>query len=537
MPRGEPLFNPLVQSDIDMQGFKLTNTPAGTGNFDNVTITDVYNFTTKEIWLSATRADGKGMGTEVDPYDCSTSVKLDTVLRGISTGTTVHFGPGTFQTSAYQQGSSSLGFSVKLGCKYIGSGKNVTTVKCITAIGGNGSSHQAQVFSSGGLADVSGAEVRDMTVDANGAVLVAANSSDFKTYGVALTGSNCVISGVHLIGMYGHLATGAESFGLGISPATVAGVQVAVTNALIENCLVDTFASGFDYGQMICMSGQAASIQGTMIDNIVLGMTNGTSAYQAYSGGASEDTGGVTMENCVSTGANRFLYMDTGHVRHLRVHNCHASGLNGYFLDIEGSNGYIYDDITISDCTADFGTSTTDTSFVKITGADTPATNIQIFGNTATGMASGHYYQPIQPGYVDGLYEWGNNWRGNFRTATQTWGTATHLHFNNKENASSALTGSVKVTGNFSSGGSLYYAYTPPGGDYVLATGDVLKYEILLDDAKIQQDHRHTFYSLILQVTPRRGIKMEYVSWMIPEMIEQTSDGGLGVDGIQGSSH
>src|SRR5947209_6783619 len=88
---------------------------------------------TKNVYI-AIRTDGsEGDGTLRNPFDGSTSTKLDAVLRGISNGTRVHLGPGTFETAGFSDDSSAIGFSVKPSCKYIGAGPDQTTIRLAAA--------------------------------------------------------------------------------------------------------------------------------------------------------------------------------------------------------------------------------------------------------------------------------------------------------------------------------------------------------------------------------------------------------------------
>src|SRR5213082_1801335 len=89
-------------------------------------IDGIRNRAPREVWISADRGDRQGKGTKSDPYDGSTAAKLDTILRNIAVNTTVHFGSGVFETVG---SGSRPGFQPKSGCKYIGAGMAVTTIR------------------------------------------------------------------------------------------------------------------------------------------------------------------------------------------------------------------------------------------------------------------------------------------------------------------------------------------------------------------------------------------------------------------------
>lgn len=455
MPKGSPIYNPDVQSDIDMKNtWKIVNMPGSTGEtFDDVTLTDVFNFTPKEIWISADRTDGKGLGTQVDPFDGSTAAKVTAIHAALAVNSTVHFGPGVFQAN---------NIIPKAGCKYIGAGWN-TELK-VTA--DDGSTHFAAVFNCL-PATVDGVEVRNMTINANGAALVAANSADYKADGVNLKGANCVISNVHLIGAYGHIATLRESFGLTIE---------STGNGLIEQCLVDGFASGNDYGQMIGFVG--ASDGGTVLDCEVNGQTTNTSAYVAYGSN-------ITLENARAVNCKNFLYMDTGDVDNVTVRGCKGIGITGNFINLAQASTFSHHDVVVDDSVVDFAA--TGGAFFGAGSSDsTHLYNVTLTNNTTT-QSIGTYYVPYNITSTDNFRESNNSWLGNAVVGNVVFDPASnnynmHAQFA-AQNINSALVGSVKVTGNFSSGGSLFYQFNP--ADYTVVSGDRLKYEIFCPESDV----------------------------------------------------
>src|SRR6266849_6100399 len=83
------------------------------------------------VWI-AYRTDGvAGTGTQNDPYDGSTSTKLDTILNNVAANNRIHLGPGTFQINGFQDGATS-GW-LKSGMKIVGSGIDVTTLQMVGA--------------------------------------------------------------------------------------------------------------------------------------------------------------------------------------------------------------------------------------------------------------------------------------------------------------------------------------------------------------------------------------------------------------------
>jgi hypothetical protein len=302
----------------------------------------------------------------------------------------VHFGAGTFQSAGFSDDSPSVGFSVKPGCKYVGAGPRQTAIQLASASAT--SAHLGCAFcASGTNADVSGASVENMTIDVNGAGLVAANTPDLCTFGVSLPGSNNKISNVHLIHVYGHQATGKEAFGLG-TPASATNPKPK--GNLIQNCVVDDFATGYDYGQMICITGGIAK------GNWVVGQTILTSAYQAYGANA-------VLDGCYAFNCRTFLYMDAGDVGPLLVKNCQAWGIGGEFVNLTPSAGFKHHDVRVMNNIVEL--SATGTFFKAVPGgAGARLYNIYVLNNTATPAVE--QFIPLNVSNVRNFHSAGNHW-------------------------------------------------------------------------------------------------------------------------------
>jgi hypothetical protein len=301
----------------------------------------------------------------------------------------VHFGPGTFQSAGFRDDDPNGGFSVKPKCRYVGAGPDVTILKVLNV--GLNRQLACAFCASGTNTDVSGASVENMTIDMNGSAIVAANSADLRTFGVSLPGSNNKISNVHLIHVYGHEATGREAFGLG-TPASTTNPKPK--GNLIQNCVVDDFATGYDYGQMICIRGGLAR------GNWVIGQTSSTSAYQAYGTNA-------VLDGCYAFNCRAFLYMDEGDVGPLLVKNCQAWGITGEFVNLRPSAGFKHHDVIVSNNMAEFGV--TGIFFnASPGGAKARLYNISVLNNSAR-QAFGQY-TPISVANVRNFRSAGNRW-------------------------------------------------------------------------------------------------------------------------------
>jgi len=344
---------------------------------------------TKDVYIAAHTDGSGGDGTLRNPFDGSTSAKLDAVLRRISTGTTVHFGAGTFQSAGFRDDDPNGGFSVKPKCRYVGAGPDVTALKVLNV--GLNRQLACAFCASGTNVDVSGASVENMTIDMNGSAIVAANNADLRTFGVSLPGSNNKISNVHLIHVYGHEATGREAFGLGTPASTTTPKP---KGNLIQNCVVDDFATGYDYGQMICIRGGLAR------GNWVIGQTSSTSAYQAYGANA-------VLDGCYAFNCRAFLYMDEGDVGPLLVKNCQAWGIAGEFVNLAPSAGFKHHDVRVMNNGAEL--SATGTFFKAAPGgARARLYNIYVLNNTATQSIG--QYTPIYIDSVRNFHSAGNHW-------------------------------------------------------------------------------------------------------------------------------
>jgi hypothetical protein len=343
----------------------------------------------KNVYIAAHTDGSGGNGRLRNPFDGSTSAKLDAVLRRIAAGTTVHFGPGTFQSAGYRDDDPNGGFSVKPKCRYVGAGPDVTTLKVLNV--GLNRRLACAFCASGTNADVSGASVENMTIDMNGSAIVAANDADLRTFGVSLPGSTNKISNVHLIHVYGHEATGKEAFGLG-TPASATNPKPK--GNLIQNCVVDNFATGYDYGQMICIRGGLAR------GNWVIGQAALTSAYQAYGENA-------VLDGCYAFNCRTFLYMDEGDVGTLLVKNCQAWGIAGEFVNLAPSAGFKQHDVRVMNNRAEL--SATGTFFKAAPGgARARLYNIYVLNNTATPSIG--QYTPIYIDSVRNFHSAGNQW-------------------------------------------------------------------------------------------------------------------------------
>jgi len=126
-----------------------------------------------DVWI-AVRTDGvAGTGTESDPYDGSTQVKFDALMNSFAAYTTIHLGPGTFETRGYSNvalGGGHPTWQPKAGMKILGSGIDVTYLKIVNAGSYNNTTLENGLYFAigatlGNVVDYF--EVSDLTIDSN----------------------------------------------------------------------------------------------------------------------------------------------------------------------------------------------------------------------------------------------------------------------------------------------------------------------------------------------------------------------------------
>jgi hypothetical protein len=157
----------------------------------------------REIWICR-RTDGAtqelfGSGTVDDPYDGSTHLKFDRVMREkIPQKSLIRLGPGGFETQGGNgNGHLFVGFEPKPGWRIVGSGMFQTTLKLVNAIGiGEG------IPIIGASSVVDGLEVSDLTLDCN--LPGQPNSSGYDyarimVQGIAVAGSDITVRRVRVI--------------------------------------------------------------------------------------------------------------------------------------------------------------------------------------------------------------------------------------------------------------------------------------------------------------------------------------------------
>jgi hypothetical protein len=188
-----------------------------------------------EVWI-ASRTDGqKGSGTEDDPYDGSSQSALDSLLGTFAPNTTVHLGPGNFQTQGFASGVIG-GWQPKSGQRILGAGYEQTILKLV-----NASSSSGLTAAIGGPSTnfLVGFEVSDLAVDCNLAgqpIPIGQAFAPVACAAISVSGTHIYINRVRVINF-------------GTQTASVKGGAILVGNVdpstppafdcVIDSCIVE----------------------------------------------------------------------------------------------------------------------------------------------------------------------------------------------------------------------------------------------------------------------------------------------------------
>src|ERR1043166_7138123 len=88
--------------------------------------------TKKEVWLALRRDGERGTGKATNPYDASGPTLFSNLMNSFQENTTIHLGPGIFQTFGYNY-EDDRRWSPKSGQRIVGAGMYITTLKVVGA--------------------------------------------------------------------------------------------------------------------------------------------------------------------------------------------------------------------------------------------------------------------------------------------------------------------------------------------------------------------------------------------------------------------
>lgn len=191
-----------------------------------------------QVFFAIRDPDETGTGTEVDPYNGYSQASLDERLAGLSEYTTIHFGPGVFQTRGL--GALATGWRAKSGQRIVGAGMHATVLRLVgaepeTPTPDNPTTDVAPISNTDPVENI---EISDMTIDVNLAGQPKdANGGNPKITGNAISflqGRNIHIKRVRIIN-WGTYNLGSEGF-----PIYIEGHHsIAGGNNVVEDCIIE----------------------------------------------------------------------------------------------------------------------------------------------------------------------------------------------------------------------------------------------------------------------------------------------------------
>ena len=270
--------------------------------------------TDRDVWI-VRRTDGRvGSGTAADPFDGSTSEKLDPILRRVFEidGVRIHFGRGTFLTrSVLAKDPVSIR---KPHTTVLGAGMYRTTLALDPAVGQILPPWAFSVLQTHQhIAPDSHLTVQDMTFDTNWPKLLNPRR-DVSIGNVSLIGSYCSLIRVRGIHAHGDNASGQECFGIAIG----AGGPYEIHDGLIADCVAE-LPSG-DYGNAITMAGWTFEVYPAMNCS---GIIRGCKVYDMRADHrhmAAYATAGGIVTDCYAENSTIAVYMENA--RDLTISNC-----------------------------------------------------------------------------------------------------------------------------------------------------------------------------------------------------------------------
>lgn len=327
--------------------FYLKSNLAQFVNSGNLYITGSINSTYQEVWIAPRTDNIQGNGTPYNPYDGSTSGKLDTLLRGFTGYSgTINFLPGKYYMSHCYPTSFNSGYSMgDWTVRGAGIDKTIITATGYLSVG-NG---RYILFASDSQKNF--IEFSDLTLDGGtrteGAVvgLINANSS------------NTIVRRVKFVNFGARLA-GTECFPVSITPRF--NQTTRLSNAIVEDCIFTSPWTGINNDGITCVlitpDNQAASstsfstARNTDRSSIIRGcyVDLGTGIHMSGQGYSHGYTAPV-IENNFARNVQKAIYYDTHHEKDIVIRNNTLLDCN-YGIDFNfGGNSFKKDTVIIED--------------------------------------------------------------------------------------------------------------------------------------------------------------------------------------------
>ncbi len=286
-----------------------------------------------EVWI-AFREDGYlGTGTQEDPYDGSTQARFDAVMNGISENTTIHLGPGIFETHGGMVWHPRNNWTIS------GAGIDATILLQTAIYPG-----QFQVIAGAYIRNLT---VSDLTVDCNYINLSPTLNDPRKAIGAicAVDGYFHDIKVIHAGGMIETFTLGFALWGVGSIPPS---------SVLIENCRVEQSGPKVTaiYASNSQTDNNSDTFPGAGLATIRNCYVEGTG--DPITGGIGFQVNGyqsAVIDNCSTVGCSYAIYRDTLPQAGVTIKNSNISGV----VNAIGLVGALADNVLIENNTLSGG--------------------------------------------------------------------------------------------------------------------------------------------------------------------------------------
>lgn len=258
-----------------------------------------------EVWITQSPSGSTpgGTGTHADPYTVPVgdNTTFDTLVGAQPTNTTIHLQAGTFLT----KGRAETGLIMKAGCKLLGQGMGITTIKVddnsfIAASG------IALCFERPDPALLHKTEIRGLTIDCN---FGNQGSSVIKGNGISGGGFHALIEKVEIINIGSRGSGDNEAFGILVGNYNLADVSKP-SSVTIRDCIVHKPWSGTAGGiSAICPAGHNA--WGGVIEGCYVDLTEAVNSNGTYGITFAGSADGLVIAHNTAIKCHRGIHVDT----------------------------------------------------------------------------------------------------------------------------------------------------------------------------------------------------------------------------------
>ena len=153
----------------------------------------------------ASRGDGRGSGSQSDPYDGASADGFDWIIAQYPSGTNFHYAAGTYLTHGYHFQRE----NIHAGCRHYGAGVDKTIIRLVGPESGQQPS--GVMFGADYNHSADGFEMHNMTLDCNAGANPIFRNGQGAVGAVNIQGNNILFQNMKIIG-FGTGAQGDECF-------------------------------------------------------------------------------------------------------------------------------------------------------------------------------------------------------------------------------------------------------------------------------------------------------------------------------------